>query len=51
MPAGLVLPHLGNRLALVPAQGLDGQPGVPQVHLGHGDRLLGQRLGHAVVWA
>ncbi len=41
--AGLVFPHRGNRRALILAQGLDGQPGVPKVHLGHGDRRLGQR--------
>ncbi len=42
-------PHLGNHLALVPAQRLDRQPGLPQIGLGHGDRRPGQRLGHAVV--
>ncbi len=49
MPAGLALPRLGNRLALVPAQRLNGQPGVPQIGLVHGDRRLGQRLGDAMV--
>ncbi len=49
MSAGLALPHRGNGLALVPAQRLDRQAGVPKVDLGHGDRRLGQRLGDAVV--
>ncbi len=40
--------HLGNRLALVKAQRLDGQPGPPQIGLFHGDRRLGQRLGDAL---
>ncbi len=48
-PAVSVFPRRGDRLALVAAQRLDGQPGVPQVRLGHGDGRLGQRLGNAVV--
>ena len=46
---GLVFPRLGNGVALVPAQGLNGKPGVPQIDRRHGDRRLGQRLGDAVV--
>ncbi len=49
MPAGLALPHRGNGLALVLAQRLDGQAGVPKVGLGHGDRRLGQRRSDAVI--
>ncbi len=44
-PAVLAFRRLGNGLALVLAQRLDGQPGVPQIGLGHGDRRPGQRLG------
>ena len=50
MPAGLALPHRGNGLALVLAQRLDGQAGVPQIGLVHGGRRPGQRLGDAVIW-
>ena len=35
----------GNRRALVLAQRLDRQAGVPQIDLDHGDRRLGHRLG------
>ncbi len=31
MSGDLAFPRLGNGLALVPAQRLDGQPGVPQI--------------------
>ncbi len=50
-PAASPFPRLCNGLALVLAQRLDRQPGVPQVDLGHGGRRLGQRPGHAVVRA
>ncbi len=33
-----VFPHPGNGLALVPAQRLERQPGLPQVDLCHGQR-------------
>ncbi len=41
-PAASAFPRLGNRLALVPAQRLNGQAGVPQVDRGHGDGGLGE---------
>ncbi len=41
--------HLGNGLALVPAQRLHHKPGLPQIGGQHGNGRLGQRLGHAVV--
>ncbi len=50
-PAVSAFRHPGNRLALVPAQGLDRQPGLLQIGLLHGDRRLGQRPGDAVVAA
>ncbi len=48
-PAMTAFRRLGNGLALVPPQRLDGQPRPPQIGLGHRDGGLGQHLSHAVI--
>ncbi len=45
----LAFRRLGNGLALVEPQGLERQPGMPQVNPVHGDRRLGKDPGCAVV--